>query len=570
MRLALALVALAATWQAQAQLGSPEIATPRQEKQAITAPQHMVVAAHPLAVEAGHAVLRLGGSAVDAAIAVQAVLGLVEPQSSGIGGGAFLLHWSEAEKTVRSYDGRETAPLAAREDRFLPPAGVPLNFLDAAASGAAVGVPGVLRALELAHGRHGRLPWRELFQYAIFAAEEGFVVTPRLHALLARDPALRMDPAARALYYDAAGRAIAAGTTLVNREYGRTLREIAARGADAFYYGELADAVVLAVRSHRRPGDLSVVDLARYRALEREPVCGSYRAASLCGMGPPSSGGIAVLQILGMLEHTAFDRAAPASAAAVHLFAEASRLAFADRLRYIADPAFVPQPVSGLLDPAYLAQRARLIGERSMGPALPGVPRGALALGDALESEAAGTSHVSIVDAAGDAVSMTTTIESAFGSRIMVRGFLLNNQLTDFAFVPEFAGQPVANRVQPGKRPRSSMAPTFVFATGRLRAVLGSPGGPLIIPYVAKTLVAMLDWGMDAQSAIALGNFGSAGGPTLLERGTPVEELGDALAERGHVLNFAPLGSGLHAIERTPQGWRSGADPRREGIARGD
>ncbi len=567
----LALAILACAFPAQAQLGSPEIATPRHEKQAVTASRHMVVAAHPLAVEAGHAVLRLGGSSVDAAIAVQAVLGLVEPQSSGIGGGAFLLHWSAAENRVRSYDGRETAPLAAREDRFLPPAGSALNFLDAVASGVAVGVPGVLRALELAHRRHGRLPWRELFQYAIFAAEEGFVVTPRLHALLERDPALRVDPAARALYYDAAGRAIAAGATLVNREYGRTLREVAARGADAFYYGELADAMVLAVRGHRRPGDLSVVDLARYRALEREPVCGTYRTMRLCGMGPPSSGGIAVLQILGTLERTAFDRAPPASAFAVHLFAEASRLAFADRLRYVADPAFVAQPVAGLLDADYLAGRARLIGERSMGPALPGSPRDALMVGHAEETEVAGTSHLSIVDAAGDAVAMTTTIESAFGSRIMVRGFLLNNQLTDFAFVPEFAGRPVANRVQPGKRPRSSMSPTLAFdADGRLKIVLGSPGGPLIIAYVARTLIAMLDWEMDAQSAIALGNFGSTGGPTLLERGTPVEELGDALAERGHVLNFAPLGSGLHAIERTPQGWRSGADPRREGTARGD
>jgi gamma-glutamyltranspeptidase/glutathione hydrolase len=565
---ALAILLAVLALQAHAQLGSPEIATGRQEKEPVFGARHMVVAAHPLAVEAGYDVLRLGGSAVDAAIAVQAVLGLVEPQSSGIGGGAFLLHWSEGEKRVRSYDGREAAPFAAREDRFLQPNGVPRDFLESAASGAAVGVPGVLRMLELAHRRHGRLPWRELLQYAIFAAEEGFLVTPRLNALLERDPMLREDPVARKLYYDAGGRALAVGTRLQNPEYGRTLREIGNRGADALYAGEIAEAIVRAVRSHARPGDLTLADLARYSAIEREPVCGPYRGLRLCGMGPPSSGGIGVLQLLGLLERTRFRDAAPASAQAVHLFSEAARLAYADRLRYVADPAFVPQPVAGLLEPAYLDARARLIGERSMGPAQPGIPRGALALGDAPETEATGTSHISIVDAAGDAVAMTTTIESAFGSRIMVRGFLLNNELTDFAFVPEFAGQPVANRVQPGKRPRSTMAPTLVFdADGRLRSVLGSPGGSQIIAYVSKALVASIDWGMDLQAAVSLGNFGSTGGPTAIERGTPLEDLGEALAERGHILNFTPLASGLHGIERVPGGWRSAADPRREGTA---
>ncbi len=569
MRGTLALLALAWPALAPAQLGSPEADTGRTEKAAAHAPRHMVVAAHPLAVEAGHAVLALGGSAVDAAIAVQAVLGLVEPQSSGIGGGAFLLHWSAAQRARRSYDGREAAPLAASEERFLRN-GMPLDYLDAVNSGNAVGVPGVLRALELAHRRHGRLPWRELFQYAIFAAEEGFAITPRLNRLLERDPALRRDPAARRLYYDAAGRALAVGTIIVNAEYGRTLREVAARGADAFYFGAIADDIVLAARGHERPGDLTSVDLARYRAIERDPVCGAYRGSRICGMGPPSSGGIAVLQILGVLERTPFARAAPASADALHWFSEAARLAFADRLRYVADPAFSPQPVAGLLDAAYLDARARLVGERSMGPALPGEPAGAVAMGDADETEAAGTSHLSIVDASGDAVAMTTTVESAFGSRIMVRGFLLNNQLTDFAFVPTFAGRPVANRVGGGKRPRSSMAPTVVFdRDGELRLVAGSPGGPSIILYVARTLVAILDWGMDAQAAVSLGNFGSTGGPTMLERGTALEALDDALAERGHVLGFPAMPSGLHVIERVPGGWRSGADPRREGVARG-
>ncbi len=567
---ALALAAAAIASAASAQLGSPEADSGRQPKAVVTAAKHLVVAAHPLAVDAGHAVLSLGGSAVDAAIAVQAVLGLVEPQSSGIGGGAFLLHWSEAERKVRSYDGRETAPLAAREDRFLRHGGVPVPFLDAVASGASVGVPGLLRMLEFAHRRHGRLPWRELFQYAIFAAEEGFLVTPRLNLLLERDPALRDDAAARKLYYDAHGRAVAVGARLRNAEYAQALRQVAARGADALYDGELAQEIVRAVRAHARPGNLALADLARYRAIEREPVCGAYRTVRLCGMGPPSSGGIAVLQILGMLERTRFQSLAPVSAQAVHLFAEAGRLAYADRAHYIADPAFAVQPVAGLLAPAYLDARARLIGERSMGPALPGQPEGALQLGAAPETEVAGTSHVAIVDAAGDAVSMTSTVESAFGSRIMVRGFLLNNQLTDFAFVPTFAGRPVANRVEPGKRPRSSMAPTLVFdSDGRLQMALGSPGGPQIINYVAKALVGVLDWGMDLQAAIELGNFGSRGGPTQLERGTPLEDLGDALAERGHITGFPPLTSGVHGFERTPNGWRSGVDPRREGIARG-
>jgi gamma-glutamyltranspeptidase/glutathione hydrolase len=324
------------------------------------------------------------------------------------------------------------------------------------------------------------------------------------------------------------------------------------------------------VASHHRPGDLTESDLAGYRAIAREPLCSAYRVYRVCGMPPPSSGGVAVLQILGILERTRFAQAAPNSAEAVHLFSEAARLAYADRARYIADPAFAPQPLAGLLAPGYLAERAALVGARSMGAAPPGIPRGALAWSDPGLETSAGTSHISVVDAEGNAVAMTTSIEYAFGSRIFVRGFLLNNQLTDFAFVPEQAGRLVANRVEPGKRPRSSMTPTIVFdRAGQLQMVLGSPGGPGIINYVAKTLVATLDWGLNVQDAIASPNFGSTNGPTLIERGTPYEELGDALAERGHILNFTRLTSGLHGIERIPGGWRAGADPRREGVARG-
>ena len=538
---------------AAAQLGSPEIDTGRTERQAAYAKRFMVAAADPLAVEAGLEMLRAGGSAADAAIAVQLVLGLVEPQSSGLGGGAFVLHWSQNDKRVRSYDARETAPAAARPERFLDRQGNPEEFMLAVASGRAVGVPGVPRLLEHLHREHGKLPWARLFEPAIRLAEGGIAKTRRLTRLLEREQLLGDDPAARTLFYS--------GRRIVNRAYGATLRTLAQQGADAFYRGAIAEDIVRAVRAHARPGDMTLEDLAAYRVIERDPICGAYRGYRLCGMGPPSSGGVSVLEMLGILERTGFATAKPGSAQAVHLFSEAARLAYADRLRYIADPAFVPQPVAKLLDAKYLDARAKLIGERSMVFALPGN----------LDGEAAGTSHLSIVDGEGNAIAMTTTIEHAFGSRILVRGFLLNNQLTDFAFQPTIAGRPAANRVQPGKRPRSSMAPTFVFERdARLKMAIGSPGGLTILNYVAKTLVATLDWGMDIQSAISYPNFGSTNGPTFLERRTAIEELGDALAERGHVLNFTSLTSGLHGIERVPGGWRGGADPRREGMAAGD
>jgi len=522
---------------AGAQLGSPEIDTGRTERKAAHAKRFMVAAADPLAVEAGLEMLRAGGSAADAAIAVQLVLGLTEPQSSGLGGGAFVLHWSEKARRVRSYDGREAAPAAAKADRFLDRHGNPEEFLRAVTSGRAVGVPGVPRLLEVLHREHGRLPWARLFEPALRLADGGFKRTRRLTRMLERFPDVQ------ALFP-------------LDREYAATLRALAARGADAFYTGPIAEDIVRAARS-----DLALEDLARYRVIEREPVCGAYRGYRLCGMGPPSSGGVGVLQMLGLLERTGFAAAKPGSAEAVHLFSEAARLAYADRLLHVADPAFAPAPLAKLLLPGYLDARAKRIGERSMGYALPGN----------LDGEAAGTSHLSVVDAGGNAVAMTTTIEHAFGSRIAVRGFLLNNQLTDFSFNPALFGRPAVNRVEGGKRPRSSMAPTLVFERdGRLRMALGSPGGLAIPNYVARTLVAMLDWGMDIQQAISAPNFGSTNGPTFLERRTAAEELGDALAERGHVLNFTALTSGLHGIERVPGGWRGGSDPRRAGIAAGD
>ena len=507
------------------------------------ATRFIVAAAHPLAVDAGHSVLARGGSALDAAIAVQMVLGLVEPESSGIGGGAFLLYWTQKEAALRSYDGRETAPAAARPDRFLN-----MSFMEAAVGGRSVGVPGVLRMLELAHRRHGKLPWKDLFQPAIDAAEQGFPMPARLHALLEQEQHLRTN-----LYYQD-GKAKPPGARIVNPEYADTLRLIAADGADAFYVGEIGRDIVRAVRTHAKPGDLTERDLAGYRALEREPLCGPYREWRVCSMAPPSSGGVAVLQILGILERTPFARAPPHSADAVHYFSEAGRLAFADRAKYIGDPDFVSVPTRALLDPAYLEKRAKLIGERSMRLAVPG------------DTEALGTSHFSIVDAEGNVASMTTTIEATFGSRIVVRGFLLNNQLTDFDFAPGSA-----NEVAPGKRPRSSMAPTIVFGPqGGVRLAVGSPGGPNIINYVARALVAVLDWRLDPQAAVAAPNFGSRNGPTLLEAGSSYEALERELQARGHAVEAVPLTSGLHALERLPNGWRGGADPRRDGTVRGD
>jgi gamma-glutamyltranspeptidase/glutathione hydrolase len=533
---------------AGAQLAAPEVESERVEREAVVAKRHMVAAADPRAVEAGLEMLRAGGSAADAAIAAQLVLGLVEPQSSGLGGGAFVLTWSEKGKRVRSYDAREAAPAAAKPDRFLERHGNPEEFMRAVVSGRSVGVPGVPRLLEVLHREHGRLPWSRLFAPAIRLAQAGFEKTRRLSVQLERETLLRADPAARALFY--------AGERIVNRDYAATLRELAQKGADAFYRGPIAQDIVRAVNA-----DLAAADLAAYRVIERAPVCGAYRSYRICGMGPPSSGATGVLQILGILERTSFARAAPGSAEAVHLFSEAGRLAYGDRARYIGDPDFNPVPVEKLLAPAYLDARARLIGEHSMNFALPGT----------LDPETPGTSHVSVVDGDGNAVAMTTSIEMGFGSRILVRGFLLNNQLTDFSFRPDYLLRPAVNRVEAGKRPRSSMAPTLVFERdGRLKMALGSPGGLAIINFVAKTLVAALDWGMDIQAAISAPNFGSTNGPTLLERDTAYEDLGDALAERGHVLNFARLTSGLHGIERVVGGWRGGVDPRRAGMAAGD
>ena len=553
---------------------APEPASGYSAKEPTRAQRFMLAAAHPLAVDAGYAVLKRGGAAIDAAITVQMVLNLVEPQSSGIGGGAFILHYSAAETKLAAYDGRETAPAAARADRFTGANGQPLRFLDAVVGGKSVGTPGLLRALELAHQAHGKLPWAELFEPAIRLARAGFPLSPRLHRMLEWVRPPLSDTALRQLYFRDDETPKPVGALVRNPALADTLHAIATQGADAFYAGELARDIAGKVRSAPNPGDLSEGDLAQFSAKQREPVCGPYRQWKVCGMPPPSSGGIAVLQVLGMLQQLTPGGLPADPILSAHLITEAERLAYADRERYLADGDFVAVPLAGLTAPAYLAARATLVrADSSLGRAPPGSPPGAslAELADGAAPELDSTSHFSIVDAAGNAVAMTSSIEFAFGSRQMVRGFLLNNQLTDFSFVAERDGKPVANRIEPGKRPRSAMSPTMVFdREGKLVLALGSAGGSAIINHVVKTLVATLDWDMDLQQAIALPNFGSRNGPTELERGTAAADWAGRLRARGHEVRLIDMTSGLHGIRRTPGGWSGGADPRREGMAKGD
>jgi len=535
--------------------------------------REMVVAAHPLAVDAGLAMLARGGNAIDAMVAIQLVLGLVEPGSSGLGGGAYLLHYDARAKAIHAIDARETAPALATPDLFLRPDGTPMAFQDARIGGRAVGVPGVPRLLEVAHARYGRLSWRTLFEPAIALAENGFRITPRLVRVASGEEGLAEEPGIRGYLFDAEGKIKPVGTMVRNPPYAATLRKMAANGADAFYTGPLAEDIVAAVRAHANPGKLSLDDLASYRVRDVEPVCAVYRVWRLCGMPPSSSGGIGVLQVLGELGRFELASMRPGSVGVVHLISEAERLAFADRARYVADDRFVDVPVKGLLDPAYLAERSRAIRlERSMGTAQAGTPEGArTAFADDLAEVASGTTHVSIVDREGNAVALTSSVESGYGSHRMVRGLFLNNQLTDFSFVPVEGGVPVANGVAPGKRPRSTMAPFLVFGDGgALEMVIGSPGGSHIIGYVVKVLIATLDWKMDVQAAIDLPNFLSRNGPTEIEAGTELERLRPSLNAMAHDVHGVDLTSGLHAIRRARGGWEGGADPRREGIARGN
>lgn len=593
----------ASTPSARNTAASPEAATGYRSDMTVVRTAHYAVStANPLSTQAACRVLRDGGTAADAMVVAQAVLGLVEPQSSGLGGGGFAVYYDARAGTVQAYDGRETAPAAATENylRWISDTDRRAPVPDARASGRSIGIPGIPRMLELVHNEHGRTPWRDLFSPAIALADNGFDISPRLAAAIVDSAAqLRVDPQARAYFLNPDGGPKAAGTRLTNPAYSKTLSAIASSGVRTFYTGDIArDILAEAVDTSggRTPSLMTNEDLASYVAKKRDPLCTTYRGRQVCGMPAPSSGGVAVAATLGILEHFPMADYPPTqvdlnggrpSVLGVHLVSEAERLAYADRDKYVADADFVAPPggsLATLIDPGYLAGRAALISpQHSMGTAKPGdfgLP------GGAPPGQEHGTSHVSIIDSYGNAAAFTTTVESPFGSFHMADGFVLNNQLTDFAANPDAAdGSPVANRVQPGKRPRSSMAPTLVFdaapaGRGALYAVTGSPGGSTIIQYVVKTLVAMLDWGLNPQQAVSLVDFGADNSPQTNVGGEDPEinrsDNGDhdplvqGLRALGHQVNLTDQSSGLSAITRSSSGWTGGADPRREGAVMGD
>ncbi len=565
----------------------PEMSTGYTEKPGWVTNEFAVAAANPLATDAGYQIIQAGGSAVDAAIAVQMVLTLVEPQSSGIGGGAFLLNWDGEQ--VYAYNGRETAPAAADENHFLDENGETMPFRDAVRSGKSVGVPGTLAMLKQAHDRHGVLPWQDLFEPAITLAENGFKVSPRLNQLLVGEDAFRNDDIAAQFYYDENNEARSVGFELKNPALAEILRRVANEGIDAFYQSEVAENIVERIQSHERPGNMTVEDINNYpvQDFETRALCNDWKNYQICGFPPPSSGHIAIMQMLGIMEHldeTEIDfEDGLMTADWLHNYFEAAKLAFADRAKYIGDWDFVDAPTgdwNSLMDPAYLAERAALIGEQSMGIAEPGNPRGAQAmLGVQPYQPESGTTHISIVDREGNAVSMTATIESGFGSRIMSDGgtglpggFILNNELTDFSLSPvDEDGNPMANRVEPNKRPRSSMSPSLVFdrESGDILASVGSPGGAAIIHYTAKAIVGMYDWNLNAQDAINLPNFANFNGASVLEEERFPADLIEALRARGHEVTERALTSGLQAIQVIEDGYYGGADPRREGVVMG-
>ena len=553
-----------------------------------TSGKWFISAANPYAVEAGASILARGGSAVDAAIATQAALGLVEPQSSGLGGGAFLLHFDPATGTLDAFDGREVAPASATPDRFLKPDGQPMEFYDAVVGGLSVGVPGVVRMLGMAHAEHGKLAWRDLFQPARLLAEEGFVVSPRLSQLLSRIPRLKQLPAAAAYFYTDDGAAIPAGSVLKNPAYASTLEILAEEGPHSFYQGPIAAAIVEAVNGAPNPGGMTLEDLAAYQPIRREAVCGAYRAYKVCSMPPPSSGGITLLQMLGILQKFDLAGARPGSIEALHLVFEASRIAYADRARYLADQDLssidggltIEEVIRGLLQPDYLASRAQLVDPAIAAPSVsagnpakfegdPVVAAKWKEFGLDASGDGPSTSHFTIVDGEGRVVSMTTTVEFAFGSHLMAAGMVLNNQLTDFSFLPVQDGKPVANAVAPLKRPRSSMTPVIAFdEDGEIWAAVGSPGGPAIIGFVAKTLIGLVDWDMNMQEAIDLANFVYPRDSAVLEAEKFDSQIVAGLEQRGHRISQRELASGLHGFVVTAEGYDGGADARREGAWR--
>jgi gamma-glutamyltranspeptidase/glutathione hydrolase len=520
--------------------------------------------------------LRQGGNAIDAMVTVQLMLGLVEPQSSGIGGGAFMVYWDQDKQKLTTFDGRETAPIHATPQLFLDDKGEPLKFYDAVVGGRSVGTPGTVKLLWETHKRYGKLSWDKLFEPVIQLAEQGFRISPRLAKLIADDQEkLTRYADTRAYFFDVQGHPKPEGTLLKNPEYAATLRLIAQRGARAFYRGDIAKDIIHTVQhAQGNPGVLSQTDFNNYRMKERTPICVDYQGYDVCGMGPPSSGALTVGQILSMVGHFDLKDWGAKNVKSWQVIADASRLAFADRGKYMADEDFVPMPTQGLVDADYLADRAKLITPgKALTKIAPGSPPWShaynLAMDEAIELPC--TSHFNIVDRDGNVVSMTTTIENGFGSRLMVRGFLLNNELTDFSFRSHDGNTPVANRVEPGKRPRSSMSPTIVMKDGKPYLAIGSPGGSAIIGFVAQALIAHLTWGEDIQQAVDMPHILSFFGQTVnLEQGTNAVSFKSALEEMGYKVDIRDMNSGLHAIRITPQGLEGAADPRREGVAIGD
>lgn len=553
---------------------APESASAYKQKTTVVANQYMVAAANPLAVEAGYRVLKNGGNAADALIAVQTVLGLVEPQSSGLGGGAFLVYFDARNKVLTTFDGRETAPLAAKPELFQDSQGKPLTFYDAVVGGRSVGTPGTLKLLATVHEKYGSKAWSELFQPAQQLANNGFTVSQRLASAIEEDKErLSRYPDSKAYFFGKNGEPLAEGSLLKNKAYAETLSVIAKHGEKAFYQGQIAQDIVNKVTGVTdNPGVLALEDLSTYKIIERKPVCAPYRQYDVCGMGPPSSGALTVGQILGIVSHFDLQKLGPNSPEAWQIIGDASRLAFADRGRYMADTDFVPMP-EGLLNPDYLAGRAKLI---QPGKALAKVSAGdppwnnAIALAEDQSIELPSTTHIVIADKQGNIISMSSTVENGFGSRLMSNGFILNNELTDFSFLSYKNGYPVANRVEPGKRPRSSMSPSIIMKGDTPYMALGSPGGSRIIGYVASTIIAHLDWGMDIQQAIDLPHLVNRFGSYDLEAGTKAIRFKQALEMMGYQVNIQDLNSGLHAILFKDGRLIGGADPRREGIALGD
>lgn len=570
------LVASATSWAAQVTDSiAPEGNTGLEHKQIVNTKDYMVTAANPLATQAGADILKQGGNAIDAMVTVQLVLGLVEPQSSGIGGGAFLVYWDAKNQTLTSYDGRETAPLNATPQLFLDEQGQPMEFYDAVVGGRSVGTPGVVKLLWETHQKYGKLEWHKLIEPVAKLAEQGFKISPRLATLIASDPErLSRFPTTKAYFFNADGSPKTAGTILKNPQYAATLRTIAKEGAKAFYHGEIAADIIKTVQNAPgNPGVLSQKDFDTYTVKQRAPVCVNYASYDVCGMGLPSSGGLTVAQILKLTEGYDLKGWGADNVQSWQVIANASQLAFADRDLYMADTDFVPVPTEGLLDSEYLQDRAKLIHQgKALESAHAGTPPWKHAQHQSPDEaiELPSTSHFNIVDKEGNVVSITTSIENEFGSRLMVRGFLLNNELTDFSFRTQQDGHPIANRLEPGKRPRSSMAPTIVMQDKKPYMAIGSPGGSYIIGYVAQALIAHIQWGMDIQQAIDLPHLINRFGVIDVEQNTSAEQFAPELEKMGFEVNIRDLNSGLHAIRITADGLEGAADPRREGAAIGE